>query len=105
MNILPIESADSEALFLEPRKFFDAAIMGASDSYKYDQWDRYGHMKVVVYNSAMCIEAIEEWLDTDHEEALEYFCYNTLGAYGGLGTPIFLSEPEIRNIDIHGSRE
>lgn len=44
-----------------------------------------------VYSIEMCIEILAR--DMSHEEADEYFWYNTAGAYVGPQTPIFIHTP------------
>ena len=44
---------------------------------------------VVLYSSDMCIEQLLEDQDWSHEDALDWFCYNTESAWFGENTPIF----------------
>lgn len=75
--------ASGEAtLFLEPRETFDRAIVGLAD--------RAGGMCVVAYDRDACIQALMQDNDWDYETALEYFEFNTLGAWVGEYTPIFV---------------
>ena len=84
-----------EALLLEPREFFDAALVNATDSPN-DHWPRHNGVTVAVYDVAMCIEAIQQWMGGDQESACEWFDFNTSGGWYGEGTPTFvgLSEPD-----------
>jgi hypothetical protein len=43
-----------------------------------------------IYSSEKCIEILAK--EMPPEEALEYFYFNTAGAYVGEGTPIFMEE-------------
>lgn len=74
---------EAEALVLEPRATFDRALIGISE----------GGMgqEVAVYDAAKCIAALMEVDGMDHDEAQEYFSFNTLGAYVGEATPIFVN--------------
>lgn len=81
-----------EALLLEPREFFDGALVGVTDK-PCDHWPRQGGMTVAVYDSEKCIEAIMKWHECDYEDALDWFGYNTAGAWQGEGTPLFRSAP------------
>lgn len=45
--------------------------------------------KVAVYSSEKCIEAFMKDNNWSYEDALEWFTFNTEGAYMGEGTPIF----------------
>jgi hypothetical protein len=45
----------------------------------------------LVYNREKAIEIIMESSDCTHEEAEEYFEFNTAGAYVGSQTPIFIT--------------
>ena len=79
---------DPDALLLEPREFFDEALVDATDKPK-DRWPRQGLMVVAVYDRDKCIEAIQKWLGCDEDAAQDYFGYNTEGAWIGEGTPTF----------------
>jgi hypothetical protein len=58
---------------------FDEAFIGIGE--------RCG-LSVYVYDQEKCIEILMK--NMSREEAVEYFEYNTLGAFMGEGTPIFL---------------
>ena len=45
--------------------------------------------KVAVYSSEKCIEAFMKDNNWSYEDALDWFTFNTEGAYMGEGTPIF----------------
>ncbi len=77
-----------DALLLEPREFFDAALVGHTDTPQ-DHWPRQGGVMVAIYDRERCIEAITRWLNCDWEAALDYFGVNTEGAWVGEGTPMF----------------
>ena len=44
---------------------------------------------VVLYSSDKCIEQLMEDQDWSHEDAIDWFCYNTEYTYVGENTPIF----------------
>jgi hypothetical protein len=46
---------------------------------------------ISVYDDSLCVESLVESDDMEEESAIEYFEYNTRGAYVGDNTPIFLS--------------
>lgn len=79
---------DPDAALLEPREFFDEALVDATDMPK-DHWPRQARMMVAVYDRSRCIEAIQKWLHCDEDAAQDYFGYNTEGAWVGDGTPTF----------------
>lgn len=72
----------TEALFLEPRATFDRAIIGLAERI---------NMMVVAYDRDLTIQAMVDVDGMDHEEAVEFFEFNTAGAWMGEGTPIFIS--------------
>ena len=45
---------------------------------------------VAVYDTDKCIEILMRDDELTHEEALDHFYYNTVGAYVGEKTPLFL---------------
>ena len=69
-----------EALLLEP-EIFDEAIIGIAE--------RCGQPPLVAYDRARCIEILMRE-GMDHEEAEEFYEFNTAGAWMGEGTPIFI---------------
>jgi len=93
MTIQPITEIHPEALYLEPRQYFDKALVGVIASPE-DHWPRVDSMNVAAYDTYRCIEAIQEWLGCPEEEAAEYFSYNTSGAWVGEGTPTFITTEE-----------
>ncbi len=81
-----------EAMLLEPRLMFDDALVDITNEPK-DRWPRTSGCYVAVYDAEKCIEGI--MLDGGgYEEAVEYFDYNTSGAWVGEGTPTFRYPPE-----------
>ena len=76
------------ALLLEPREVFDRALVGVTDTPS-DHWPRRPGVVVAVYDVELCVVLIAWWLGCDHEAALDYFGYNTSGAWVGDGTPAF----------------
>lgn len=73
---------DAEALLLEPRAVFDQALVGITDSPS--------GQRVAVYDSQACIDALAAQEGWERDEAAEFFEYNTLGAYVGAATPLFV---------------
>jgi hypothetical protein len=69
-----------DAKLLEP-DYFDAAIVGVAEQAGCKAW--------VIYDPDLCVKALMTD-DMTEEEALEYFEFNTAGAYVGEGTPMFL---------------
>jgi hypothetical protein len=45
---------------------------------------------LVVYDAERCVEILMNNGDMSYEDALEFFDFNTLGAWAGEGTPLFL---------------
>lgn len=73
---------DAEALLLQPRGIYDQALIGISEGGQGQQ--------VAVYDSARCIEALASHNEWGYDEAAEWFEFNTLGAYVGAATPLFV---------------
>jgi len=94
MTTPPIDTAallaalHEDALLLEPREFFDTALVGYTDTPQ-DHWPRQGGVTVAIYDRERCVEAIQKWLSCDDEAALDYFGCNTESAWVGEGTPMF----------------
>tara|TARA_Y100000004_G_scaffold156415_1_gene181547 strand:- start:169 stop:441 length:273 start_codon:yes stop_codon:yes gene_type:complete len=59
---------------------YDDALIGITE----------GMNPVAVYNTDKCIEILMRDDELTHEEALDHFYYNTVGAYVGEKTPLFL---------------
>lgn len=74
---------EAEALLLEPRDTFDRALIGISEGGQ--------GPAVAVYDVAKCVTALMDMNGWDHDEALEWFDYNTVSAYVGESTPIFVN--------------
>ena len=62
---------------------FDDAIMGIGE--------RCGQPTLVAYDRAKCIQILIDRDGMDYEEAVEFFEFNTVGAWAGEGTPIFIT--------------
>jgi hypothetical protein len=75
-------------LVLEPRETYDKAIVGYTDTPK-DHWPRKGGTTVAVYSRRRCITALRKDGMTE-DDAVEWFEYNTSGAWMGEGTPVFV---------------
>jgi hypothetical protein len=74
-------SGDDELLFADG---FDEALLGVAT--------RCGQPTIVIYDRQRCIDLLIERDGMSHEEAEEYFCYNTEGAWVGNRTPAYLSK-------------
>jgi hypothetical protein len=61
---------------------FDAAVIGVAE--------RCSKPALVVYDAEKCIDILVERDGMTPEEAREFFEFNTLGAWAGEGTPLFL---------------
>lgn len=83
-----LDGLNSDALLLEPREVYDRALVGVTDDPQ-DQWDRPTKVYVAVYDELECIDAIMAWMDCPEDEALDWFSFNTSGAWVGDGTPTF----------------
>ena len=83
-----LERLNPDALLLEPREVYDAALIGITDE-PGDHWSRPSGVHVAVYSVDLCISAIMEWMSCSHSEAVEWFSFNTSGAWAGDCTPTF----------------
>lgn len=88
-----LEALNPAALLLEPRDVYDPALVGTTDSPD-DSWPRQQGIHVAVYDEDKCIEAIMGWMECDYESAIDWFGFNTSGAWVGEGTPTFTSPDE-----------
>ena len=73
--------ADNEAVLLEPRDEYDACIIGIGC--------RFSSGPLAVYSMPKVLKVMEGW-GMDEDGAQEYFNFNTLGAWMGNGTPLFV---------------
>jgi len=74
------EQHGEDLLFLD-EEFFDKAILGVVTQF---------NNTVVCYDQKMVIELLCIENEMSEEDALDYFYYNTIGAYMGEKTPAFL---------------
>ena len=72
---------ESEALLMDPRERYDDCVVGIG-------W-RFNDGPCAVYSIPLVLDAMVG-RDMDREDAHEYFMFNTLGAWVGEGTPIFI---------------
>ena len=86
------------ALLLEPRLVYDRALVGFTDEAK-DRWPRTPGTTVAVYNIALCLAAIQWWMECSYDAAFEHFSFNVSGAWLGEGTPTFTSSPDLDEED------
>ena len=61
---------------------YDEAFVGVAD--------RFGKEPVAGYSYEMCIQILMRDHEMSHEEALEYFEYNTIGAFYDENQPIYI---------------
>jgi hypothetical protein len=61
---------------------FEDALVGVAE--------RCGQPILAVYDAVQCIEILMKRDGMDYEEAEEFFTFNTLGAWAGDHTPLFL---------------
>ena len=61
---------------------FDEAIIGVAE--------RCSQPTLVVYDAEKCVEILQRDSEMTEEEAHEFFQFNTLGAWVGENTPLFL---------------
>jgi hypothetical protein len=73
---------EAEALLLEPRDIYDAALIGITEG-------NFGQ-RVAVYEAGKCIEALMSAHEWDYEDAREWYDFNITGAYVGPATPLFI---------------
>jgi hypothetical protein len=72
---------DSGAMLLEPREDYDSCVVGIGH--------RFHDGPLAVYSIPKVLQVLEGWGMT-REEAEEFFEYNTIGAWAGDGTPLFV---------------
>ena len=72
---------NEEMLFLDPPEQFDKCLVGVVN--------RYGMEPVACYDYEKIIDMLMEDGCT-HEEAIDYFEYNIIGAWVGESTPAFI---------------
>lgn len=77
-----IAEANPDALLADG---FEAAIVGVAE--------RCSQPTLVVYDIARCIEILQSRDGMTADEAAEFFAFNTLGAWVGDHTPLFLTRP------------
>jgi len=86
-----IAESNPEALLADG---FEDAIIGVAE--------RCGQPTLVVYDCHKCLDILMQRDGMDHEEALEFFMFNTTGAWVGENTPLFMwpfNSDEIGEID------
>jgi hypothetical protein len=60
---------------------------------------RCGSPTLVVYDAEKCVETLMVRDGMSFEDASEFFEFNTLGAWGGEGTPLFMYRTEIIDVE------
>ena len=78
-------------LLLEPRSVYDKALVDVITTRPLDQWLRQTDTPCAVYSRGKCIDALMEAEGWDYEGAVDWYEFNTSGAWVGEGTPTFLS--------------
>ena len=81
MNKEMVSEVNDEMLFADG---FDGALVGYIE--------RAGMPSIACYDKDKCIEILAK--DMTYEEAVEYFYFNTAGAYVGENTPCFFTRIE-----------
>ena len=81
MNREAVAEVNEEMLFADG---FDDALVGYIE--------RAGMPSIACYDKDKCIEILAK--DMTYEEAIEYFYFNTAGAYVGENTPCFFTRIE-----------
>lgn len=61
--------------------------------------ERFGMGPVLLYDYDKCIEILVDRDGMTHEEAAEFFEFNTLGAFVGEGTPCFAKIQRIATLE------
>jgi len=67
---------------------FDDAIIGVT-------YPSPGRQSVVMYDARKCVQILVERDGMSAEEAWEFFEFNTLGAWVGERTPLFMEMPSV----------
>jgi len=79
-----LSDTECEVMRLEPSSFYDDFIVGVGYRFTYGP--------VLAYDLRGILGAHVEEDGMTHEEARDYFEVNTLGAWVGDGTPMFIDE-------------
>jgi hypothetical protein len=66
---------------------FDDAIIGIGE--------RCGQPPLVVYDAEKCLKILMERDGRSHQEASDFFAFNTVGSWVGEKTPMFLWRPPL----------
>ena len=75
------ELEDNECLLADG---YDSALIGITE----------GANPVAVYDTELCIKCLLDEDDMSQEDAMDHFYYNTVGAYVGEKTPIYIRRSE-----------
>jgi len=65
---------------------YEDAIVGVAE--------RCGQPTLVVYDAWKCVEILIKRDGMDHDEAMEFFQFNTLGCWAGENSPLYLWRKE-----------
>ncbi len=85
---------DIELIFYDPPEYFDHAIVGIVVGF--------GQEPAVLYDQIKVIAAMAKEMGID--DAMEWFGYNTIGAYMGTNTPRFLTGIDVLDDDQNGAQ-
>jgi hypothetical protein len=77
-----------DALLLMPREVYDKCLVGFTDQPN-DHWPRKERVFVAVYDAQTCIEEFADAENVDLQTSVEWFEFNTSGAWVGENTPTF----------------
>ena len=77
---------------------FDEAFIGVANRFGFD-------CAVATYDKGKCIEILIQRDGMDREEAEEYFDFNTLGAWVGDATPVFVDMSSLEDLGIEEEDE
>jgi len=71
---------------------FDDAFVGTTIS-------AFGRNQVALYDYDKCIMILMHDNHMTEEDAIEYFNFNVIGSWVGNGTPIFINQHSVKNIE------
>ena len=71
---------EAEALLLDPQEDFEHCLIGVARRFS---------AVVALYDQAKVLEVYRKRDGMTHEGAIEFFEFNTVGAWMGEGTPVF----------------
>jgi hypothetical protein len=69
----------------------DIALINGMDDAFIGICERIGMLPVAAYDTEKCIKILEENDGMEHEDAVEYFGFNIIGAWEGESTAVFIT--------------